>query len=210
MNFYGDEWFLIASLIGAVFVVFGLRVRKHAYASWEWPTTIAKVIEAGVPWRDRGEGAKGDWSVSFRFTYQFQGLRLYKWETYNPRVPLKIEGGHIASAANGIVGRDFEVLFNPNKPSEVLTHGPKNPGWGLSLIMVGGVLITAGSAYWLLNLPDWISWIFILPVLVSPFVAPFEWFESLDPFGKPRTERPASPLTSPFHFRIQNPDSSPH
>ena len=152
-----DLWPLYIFL-GAILVIVGLTNATYSKRTWSWPTAVAVITNVSKVDEDR-PSEPGDSTVLYSMTVHFS--YPVGDDTY-PGFQTVYSHGHIwhSSKESGLtnkykLGRSFRIRYRPDKPSEHLPAGPKNPGagygtafFGTAAILSGGLLAVAAGLLW--------------------------------------------------------------
>lgn len=138
-------------LIGAVFTVIGIRGLALGFASRNWPSTEARILQSEVERETSGVGKDRSTAYHARITYEFtvDGV-TYKGD----RVAAADIGRGKSAHARGIVkrypkGGSTSVYYMPEKPSTCLLEPGFQgqafifPSVGLFVLLLGGVFLAA-------------------------------------------------------------------
>ncbi len=197
MQYPSDLIWALLAIAGVVTIPLGFILSRSDRRTWEWPITTARItkmeLETTVEKTVNGTQYVHRIEYAFEYTVDDQNFlkeHSKKWSEKLEDTPKAIEFKDWNS-----VGKEFDVIFNPDQPSRVFTdegddprgYGPRHLGDGRVLSAFGVLAIVMGV---LLLMVD-VKWFVPVPIAVAGILAakgvhtityyPFEAYAPLDP-----------------------------
>ena len=141
-------WPIVIVVFGAGVAIWGVILRGRGEETLQWPTVRGKVYASRVV-EERSRDADNEtmYRPEIRYEYVVDGK-----EFAAKRLGLEDTPASWRSYADGIVarfpiGREVEIFYNPDDPSEALLEPRDAVKWG-AMAVVGGIVIGAGGFVW--------------------------------------------------------------